>query len=227
LAVGLSLALAGCSDSGGTQNDGKAGGDIGVFPDLGSACGAGIYPCGPYGTRTNETLGNMAFQGIMDPNELCIKHSLKKHDDSQVLSLSFKDYHLGSPKAGCGSYKKQLLLVMVSSGWCGPCKAEVSQVAGWITKDQVDSRMAVVDILVDNNTPGSPADPTFVKTWSSTYGITFPVVMDPSFRMGKFFTRSAVPFNMLIDLRTMEIFFTQVGANFPNIEKKIKEFKFN
>jgi len=65
-----------------------------------------------------------------------------------------------------------------------------------------------------------PATEAFIKTWINTYKLSLPVVMDPSFKMGAFFDRQAVPFNMLIDLKTMKVLHRKTGADLQGIGKK-------
>jgi hypothetical protein len=223
LVAGISLALLGCSDN--SQNDAGNKGDTGIPPDIDTSCGPGIYPCGPYGTKIGETAANMAFTGIMDADEQCKKDSAKKHDTSQERTISFKDYYLGSSKPGCSGFKKTLLWIMVSSGWCGPCQNEVQKTAGTYSNDDWYPKAALINVVVDNTTLNSPADTAFIKNWAARFNATFPVVKDPTFQMGKYQSRSNMPYNLLIDLRTMKIYYQQVGGNLANVEQKVRDFK--
>ncbi len=238
LVAGAMLVRGGCSDDSQADPDRGPGLDGAAeaslpgaadfttpVPDSGPTCGPGIYPCGPYGTQVGEVIQNLEFYGYMDPDELCEKNSLKKHDYTQLRKISLKDYYLGSSKAGCGAYKKSMLWVMVSSGWCGPCKAEVSETQQYYKADQIDTIAGLINVLNDSAKPGVPPDADFLKKWSADYSLTMPVNMDPSFKTGVYFYRRAVPFNMLIDLKTMRIYYQQVGGMLENIGKQISIYK--
>jgi hypothetical protein len=41
--------------------------------------------------------------------------------------------------------------------------------------------------------------------WTKAYKLEYPTVLDPSLLLGKFFTVSAAPFNMIVDLSDMTI----------------------
>ncbi len=221
LTLALALALvAGCSD-----DDKAATPDISVSDfttsaggDSGASCGTGIYPCGPYGTSVGNVVENLEFQGFSDPKDLCTKHKDKVMDTTALRKISFKDFHLGG--AGCAATKPKVLWVMVSAGWCGPCKYEVATVQGWLKNGQVDERIALFNILFETEKGTVPATEAFIKTWINTYKLSLPVVMDPSFKMGAFFDRKAVPFNMLIDLKTMKVLHRKTGADLQGIGKK-------
>jgi hypothetical protein len=57
---------------------------------------------------------------------------------------------------------------MVSAGWCGPCKSEVSSTSQQYTAGNVDSRVGVMDIVFETAAPVSPADESFLQDWTST-----------------------------------------------------------
>jgi hypothetical protein len=217
LAAGLSLVISGCSNTHGLPGD--------QGPDVDTSCGPSIYPCGPYGTKVGDKVLNMEFQGYMDPDEQCKRDSEKKHDTTLLRSISFKDYYLGSSKPGCSAFNKQLLWVMVSSGWCGSCQTEVNTEAGKYANDQWYPKVALLNVVVDNTTPNYPADAAFISSWASLYGVTFPVVMDPTFQMGRYLSRDSMPLNLLIDLRTMTIYYQQTGGKLSDVEDRANKFK--
>jgi hypothetical protein len=206
-------------------NSGGGAGDLGIRPDVDKTCGPGIYPCGPYGTKYGDRVLNMVFQGIMDPDEQCKKDSAKQHDTSQERTISFRDYHLGSSKSGCSSFNKQLLWVMVSAGWCGSCQVEVNTTSGKYSKDEWFPKTAVINVVVDNKTRNVPADLDFIKLWAKQFNATFPVVRDPTFQMGRYFNRDNMPYNLLVDLRTMTIYYQQLGGKLEDVEDRVRAFK--
>ena len=124
-----------CSDDTGNNN---TQGDMTVTGDMNTSCGAGVYPCGPYGTAVDSVVANMELQGYMDAKEHCLDHKDKKQDTAALRKASFKDYHLGD--SSCASMKRTLLWVMVSAGWCAPCQDEVKKVQAKYEKAAYDER---------------------------------------------------------------------------------------
>jgi thiol-disulfide isomerase/thioredoxin len=240
LGLGALLALGpGCGKNdvqpdSGTKADTRPATDFTSVPDTGpAACGPTIYPCAPYGTKTNDVAANLDFLGFQDPEEQCEEHKTKTPDYSKLSLVAFKDFFLGDPKATC---KRKLLWVIVSAGWCGPCQKEVKSTALMYAKGQVDARIGILNIVFETDTPGTPADEAFTKDWSNALGpdlngdgkadgpVTFPVVMDPGFKMGAYFNKAATPFNMLVDLSNMQIFYQLTGGDANAVGPKITEF---
>ena len=115
---------------------------------------------------------------------------------------------------------KQLLWVMVSAGWCGPCIQEIRELGKIIDSGGIDERVAFVDILFEND-DHKPATEDFAKKWADTLGLKFPLLLDPTFQMGAYFDRQAVPFNMLVDLDTMQVYFSITGAAFATLGQQV------
>jgi thiol-disulfide isomerase/thioredoxin len=199
-------------------------------------CGDGIYPCGPYGTNNGEVAANLDFLGFKDPEEACQAHKEKVLDLDTKVKVSFKDFHLGFGDTSCN--KRGLLWVMVSAGWCGPCQREVCKTVRDYQAGAVDSRVAVLNIMFETDKLGTPVTEEFLRLWITSLrdpdtgkrclttpaNLSFPVVMDPAFKMGVYFNKSSVPFNMLIDTSNMKIYFRQVGENLPAVGQAIQNF---
>jgi hypothetical protein len=215
------LLLAGCGNKDGAKDSGPPPPDS-IQPDIlspfdqgPSACGPTVYPCAPYGTNMGDVAANLEFLGFKDPNELCAAHKDKKLDMSSRVKVSFKDYFLGD--GSCAAARKDLLWVMVSAGWCGPCQQEVQETESQYKAGSVSPRMAIMNIVFETDKPGTPIDEAFLKTWINAFGVTFPVVMDPTFRMGAYFNKAATPFNMLVETKTMKIYYRQTGGDLKTI----------
>ncbi len=226
--------LAGCSDKG-TQPDTTPAVDQRVFDLIGGTgdgqvtCGDKIYPCGPYGTKTGDVAANMEFVGFQDPNEQCATHKDKVIDQANLTKISFKSFHQG----GSSCSPRKLLWVIVSAGWCGPCQEDVSAAEKEYAAGNVDSRLAILNIMFETGVPVTAITEAFTLKWINTVAgtkekpsqkVTFPVVMDPEFKMGAYFSKAAVPFNMLIDLSTMKIYYQQVGGNATTVGPKVQAF---
>jgi hypothetical protein len=239
LVLGALLAFGGCGnektqpDTGPTPDTRPLTDSTAVLDTGEPSCGPGVYPCAPYGTKTNDIAANLDFLGFQDPEEQCEVHNTKTPEMAKLAQISLKDFFRGDPKAGC---KRKLLWVIVSAGWCGPCQSEVRSTALQYAKGQVDPRIAILNIVFETDTGGEPADEAFIKDWANALGpdlngdkkadgpVAFPVVMDPSFKMGAYFNKAATPFNMLIDLSNMQIFFQLTGGDANAIGPQITAF---
>jgi hypothetical protein len=217
--------LVGCSDDVEKTKD-AAVVDM-AFHDLAAgdgaaACGSGIYPCGPYGVQVGDVAANLAFMGFSDDDNQCTDHKDKVMDLSKARQIAFADWHVGD--ASCAAKKKDLLWVMVSAGWCVPCQAEVQSTQKEFGAGAVDARLGILNIVFETKSHGEPADTNFVKTWINTFKLTFPVVADPSFKMGAYFNKKATPFNMLVETKTGKVYYRQVGGAISVVGQKITEF---
>lgn len=229
--LAVTLLVAGCSKN-------ESGSDLGACsaacpqccgPDLSGPapdsgpCGPASYPCGPYGARTGEIAEDLDFLGYQDPDEQCKEHSAKQLDTSKLASISFKQFYLGDAAKSC---KRKLLWVMVSAGWCSPCKVEVPKVEADYAAGKIDSRVAVLNLVFETETKGELPDMSFLLAWINAFTpkLSFPVAMDPTFKMGAYFEKSKVPFNMLVGLDDMKIYYQQTGGDIANMYSKISAF---
>ncbi len=228
-AASLSLLL-GCS----SKDSDK---DSSVPPDLfGPAvegnCGPGVYPCGPYGYNNGQVASNMIFQGFQDPDEQCKKNSDKQIDLAKPVLISFKDFFLGNPAKSCAPRK--LLWVMVSAGWCVPCMKEVPQVQLDYASGKLDGRVAVLNVVIETDAHGTPANFDFLKAWQSTLKVpyltgtpvplTFPLAIDPQLTLGHFFDKNQLPFNLLIELSSMKIIYQQSNSSISTIYDQLTTY---
>lgn len=220
LAAGLIVAN-GCSDDSGVKPDAAV-----VYPDLqpldaAGGCGPGqAYACGPFGTVTGTIAGDEQFLGFMDPDNFCKAHDAKAIDTSTAKTISFADWF--KKPDGCAK-KYKLVWVNVSAGWCGPCRAEVQELTKRFKDGTFPAEVDFLNIVFEDGLR-KPATEAFGKTWATQQSLNWPVVIDPSFKMGKYFDKAATPFNMLVNTETMEIVYRTVGANIPAIEAEINKF---
>jgi hypothetical protein len=58
-----------------------------------------------------------------------------------------------------------------------------------------------------------PAKPEDLALWGSglNFNLRFPLVLDPGLKLGPYFAQSVTPLNLVIDARTMQILFVQMG----------------
>lgn len=220
LALIFTALIFGCSDddSNGTKQDKAVVEKDGGIP----TCGKDIYPCSPYDTKVGSVAKNLEFKGFMDPKNFCTAHKDKKTSTDKLVPISFKSYHLGD--STCAANKPTLLWVMVSAGWCSPCKTEVQEVQKEYGAGTMDPKVGVMNVVYETTSAGTAVTEKFIKTWADNFKLTLPVVMDPDFKMGAYFSRANAPYNMLIDTSSMKIYYQQQGGKLADIKKKVDEF---
>ncbi|MCC6748268.1 MAG: hypothetical protein IT371_11455 [Deltaproteobacteria bacterium] len=208
---------------GGTKGDGKAMiADLGLALDGPGACGPSTYPCAPYGTRNDEVASNETFLAFADPGGFCKTHPDEKMDATTVRQMGFHSWYQWDSK--CPTKKAKLAWFMVSAGWCGPCWKEIQAASDQYRAGAIDDRVSIVEIVFEDD-QHKPATAEWTKNlWIPKFNIPFPVLIDPAFKMGKYFNKEAVPFNMLVDLSTMKIYYQQTGGDFKTIGEKIQAF---
>jgi thiol-disulfide isomerase/thioredoxin len=97
----------------------------------------------------------------------------------------------------CG---KELTLIDIGAGWCEPCQEQAETLDEEIYEPFRDKGVQVISILFENG-QHLPANVEFCKQWKGTYGLTSPVLVDPTFRLKPFFTNvsSSTPVILLVD----------------------------
>lgn len=198
--------------------------DVAKAGDQQATCGAGIYPCGPYGTKTGSVLEDLRFLGYLDRN------GDKKLD---TKSASSSDYGLTSMKEFHQTAKRKLVWIIVSAIWCSVCKKENQELAQLYKNGKIDSRVELYQVMFEDENY-QPMNKAKLAQWIEAFGqptfayyagtpLTFPNVMDPSFKMGKYFDRAATPMNMLIDLKTMKIVYAKTGYSLQQMGAAIQQ----
>ena len=236
---GITLTLAvffliACSDDSGPAGSNKDSGTLpkkdrsitvqdAATPDAtAKTCGPGIYPCGPYGTKAGDVLKNHEFMGFRDAQDQCKDHKDKTLDTTKAVALSTKTFYLGD--SSCPAKKKKLLWILGSAGWCGTCIKEVKTIQAALSANQLDSRVAFFNVLVDGKAVGGPPSEALLLAWLSTVKGTFPAAYDLKRTMTSYFTASYFPFNMLVDLSNMKIIYAKNGDGVGTIGTKIQQF---
>jgi hypothetical protein len=187
----------GCSSSpltGSAETD-SAGASAGPTSNFAS------YPAGPYGTVRGATIANLSFLGWKHPDQAA-------YDPAQFETVRLSDFY--DPDGHTGV---KLLAVNASAVWCSVCRQEYvdMKTKGTYATYHAEGVEMLGTLFEDN--AYYPAQPSDLHNWGSVanHAVTFPLVLDPSFKMGAYFDSDATPLNMLIDVRTMTIVSVNMG----------------
>jgi hypothetical protein len=159
------------------------------------------YPAGPYGTGQGSTLEDFAFLGWRDP-------VAAGYDVTKLEQVHLSEYYDPTGQKGL-----KLIWINASAVWCSVCRAEMQD----IKSNAVHATFApkgvqlIVTLFEDKNS--GPARPLDLHNWGSDakHQIDFPLLLDPGFKLGAFFTSDATPLNMLVDARTMRVLDATMG----------------
>jgi len=148
-----------------------------------------------------------------------------------TMTATVKTIHLGDfydpmgkgNPAVIGGAPIKIIHLTVAALWCGPCNDETDFIAGanytgtntsnasW-AKELASMGVVFVQAIDDGQTPGTGATLTDLNTWIGRHQNDFTTMVDPgNAGLGVFFDAAAIPFNMNIDARSMEILSSDVG----------------
>lgn len=159
------------------------------------------YPAGPYGTGLGATLADYSFLGWHDP-------IAAGYDQTQLEEVSLSEYYDPDGTKGI-----KLLWINASAVWCSVCRTEMKDIKSSGVRAEFAPKgvQMLVTLFEDKNS--GPATPLDLHNWgsASAHQIDFPLVLDPGFKLGAFFTSDATPLNMLVDARTMKVVDATMG----------------
>jgi AhpC/TSA family len=159
------------------------------------------YPAGPYGVGVHATLENFAFLGWHDP-------VAANYDQTKLETVHLSEYY--NPD---GRSNVKLIWINASAVWCSVCRAEMADIKNnGVHAAFAPKGVQLIVTLFEDNKYG-PAKPLDLHNWGSTaaHAIDFPLLLDPGFKLGAFFTSDATPLNMLVDAKTMKVIDATMG----------------
>jgi hypothetical protein len=159
------------------------------------------YPAGPYGTGEGSTLENFAFLGWRDP-------VAAGYDQTKLEQVRLSEFYDPS-----GSKGIKLIWINASAVWCSVCRSEMRDIKNnGVRAEFAPKGVQLVVTLFEDNKSG-PARPLDLHNWGSAkeHAIDFPLLLDPGFKLGAFFSSDATPLNMLVDARTMRVLDETMG----------------
>ncbi len=161
------------------------------------------YPEGPYGTAVGATIANLSFLGWRDP-------VASAYDETALEVVRLSDFY----NPGGAKNDVRVIVLNASAVWCSVCRAEYSHLArDGIYEEYRPKGIEIVGVLFEDNS-GAPARPRDLALWGNSdsgFAVPFPLVLDPGFKTGVYFSADATPLNMIIDATTMEILNVTMG----------------
>ncbi len=115
------------------------------------------------------------------------------------------------------SEKYSIIILNVAARWCGPCNQETDEIASGVAASYGPKKVVFVQAITEG-LDYKPATLDDLKGWIGDHTNNFTTMLDPNqANLGVFFDRAAIPFNAVIDARSMEILYAGTGApqNFP------------
>ncbi len=183
--------------------------------DTGNAAVA--YPAGPYGTTEGAIIANVELVGWNNPTE-------SKYDAENAERIQLSDFY--DPDG-----EKGIKVILINSGavWCPPCNGEYRgdfgpSLPAIFDELQPEGAMVLGTIFEDANNPPNPAKYVNMEAWAKRYKVPFPFAVDPSHKLGKYFSIDAVPMNMFVNARTMEILAVESGGDTNILRTELKKY---
>jgi len=153
------------------------------------------YPVGPYGMKVGMVFPNLTLHGYRDGK-------------GAWTDLAVKDYYDKDGSKGVNG-----LYLTVSAPWCAGCVAEGKSLPGMYTSKYKALGARFLTALVQDAS-SKPATQSTVDTWVTTYKTSYDIAEDGAMetvpRDASGGGSIALPYNYVIDPRTMRI--TQINA---------------
>ena len=159
------------------------------------------YPAGPYGTGLHATLEDFAFLGWHDP-------VAANYDAGKLEQVRLSEYY--NPD---GRSDVKLIWINASAVWCSVCRAEMTDIKDNGVHASFGPRGVQMIVTLFEDNKSGPAKPSDLHNWgvAAAHKIDFPLLLDPGFKLGAFFTSDATPLNMLVDAKTMKVIDATMG----------------
>ena len=163
-------------------------------------------------------------EGVAYPTEnLGTNPRLGPHPGNRIANYKFLGYPGGDVSKGLQPIslamffdptgaRYRLIHIQASGSWCVNCQEETKVVT--TLKDKLAERkVAWLISLSEGASPGTAATTTDLDHWIAQLKAPFTHVLDPGNRnFGTFYDASVLPWNAIIDARTMEILTSGIGA---------------
>lgn len=208
------LALFGCNttgtgggDDGDDEGKGK-GGEQTKAPEFPEGTGQAPqvqkdYPAGPYGVSKGSILRNIKLIGF--PNAMKDATAMKEIQLADFYNPTGDGVYGDDTIFEPGTPKPKALLINVGSVWCPPCNEEAKSILPVAYAQYKPQGGEILSQIQDGATPGIPATPKSLFTWTQKYKVDYPAAIDPGAQLMDYSASEAFPTNFIINTRTMMI----------------------
>ena len=121
----------------------------------------------------------------------------------------------------CGA---DVILVDIGAGWCEPCKEEAEHLEKELVQHFADRNVRIISILTEDAS-GQLATDAVCQQWASTYGITAPVLTDPSGSSKAWVSgdpQTSLPINIIMDGSFVIQNYLVGGQSASSLQEKIE-----
>lgn len=155
-------------------------------------CGSSTYPCPPYGLKLYQRLEEFPFIPVGDSAGILA---------NEAGMATLRDLYTLKDQG----YK--LLLLNISTGWCGYCSAQAGVISGSIA-DAYEGEVAFLSVVVQDEY-GADATLNYAESYMNSKNLdgfdNVFVTYDPAGLFQRYMNIAAFPFNAWIDLENMEL----------------------
>ncbi len=157
----------------------------------------GIAPRGDVTSGVaGSRLQNFAFKGVLsgNPSDAITRVSMSQFFDPE-------------------SRTHKLIFIQAAGVWCSVCHSEANAITPRI-KELKDRGVVWLTAIIESSSPGKPAALVDLSTWYNRHKTPSPLLLDSGAEsLGAFFSAAAMPWNAIIDARSMEILEADVGSS--------------
>jgi hypothetical protein len=153
-----------------------------------------VYPDGPYGLDALQIINNMTFMGFRDGGDPFTELSLIDYYDSDGA--------------------KEIKALFITFGWngCGASLSEAGRMNTWETQYRSQGLRQLSALHGDLYVQDRVARESTARDWIKKYGMTYDVVIDPTYQLHNGVKPTSDPWGWLVDTKTMKITTVYPGA---------------
>lgn len=108
--------------------------------------------------------------------------------------------------------KFRIIRIVVGALWCGPCNQEADFiVANKIPETVAPDGAVLISALTEGPSPGTPATQLDLETWITKHALNVTTMLEGDNKLGALWLQDAIPENITIDARSMEILSKEAG----------------
>jgi len=148
-----------------------------------------------------DRIPNFTFRGFVDSNR-----------EAGLQTVSFADYYDPNEQRSA-----RVLHLMVVAMWCPYCRAETESMVPHVPTLRSEGA-SFVQVIIDGPEQQEAPDLCNVADWIDSMNTNFTILFDINARrLSSVIELNSIPFNALIDLRSMEVLAADVGVpiDFP------------